>query len=157
RGETISLRLMQTPLRRALFDTGEIPGFGWACFAAVDGDAPADIVAASELVLANGHVQVEIDAESGTYAIVADELRVEGLGRLVDDGDGGDTYNYSPPAADRVVERPDAVRITVLESGPVRARTRIEADYTWPAHAVGDLRSCSARSDETVAVTVVTT
>ena len=39
----------------------------------------------------------------------------------------------------------------------MRARVQIAADYTWPAYAVGDFRSCSARSDETVAVTVTTT
>ncbi len=157
RGETVSLRLLQTPLRRALFDTGDVPGFGWSCFSAVDGDAPGGNVGATETILANGHLQVEIDAATGTYAIVAEELRVSGLGRLVNDGDGGDTYNYSPPTVDRVIDTPDAVRVTALESGPVRARVQIDADYTWPAFAHGDARSCSARSDETVAVTVRTT
>jgi mannosylglycerate hydrolase len=157
-GETVSLRLFQTPLRRALFDTGEVAGFGWSCFTAVDGDAPDNGGAhATETILANGRLQVEIDAATGTYAIVADELRVAGLGRLVDDGDGGDTYNYSPPEVDRVINTPDAVRLTALESGPVRARVRIDADYTWPAYAHGDARSCTARSDETVVVTVSTT
>jgi mannosylglycerate hydrolase len=156
-GNTSSLRLLAAPLRRVLFDTGAIAGFGWATFTSVDGDAPDGNVAASETILANGHVQVEIDAATATYAIVADGLRVAGLGRLVDDGDGGDTYNYSPPAADRTIDRPDATRITTLESGPLRARVRIDADYTWPAHAIGDLRSCRARSEETVAVTVSTT
>jgi hypothetical protein len=156
-GETVSLRLFQTPLRRALFDTGEVAGFGWSCFTAVDGDAPGGAVHATESILANGHLQVEVDAATGTYAIVAEELRVPGLGRIVDDGDGGDTYNYSPPEVDRVVDTPDAVRVTALEHGPVRARVQIDADYTWPAYAHGDARSCSARSDETVAVTVRTT
>ena len=157
RGETISLRLFAAPLRRALFDTGEISGFGWSCFTAVDGDAPGGAVTASETTLANEHLLVEIDVPTGTYALTAEGVRVSGLGRLVDDGDGGDSYNYSPPAADRVVDAPDAVRVTDLERGSVRARVQIDTDYTWPAYAIGDLRSCSARSDETVAVTVSTT
>jgi hypothetical protein len=157
RGETVSLRLFATPLRRALFDTGEIGGYGWACFSAVDGEAPGGAVTASEVSLANEHLVVEVDATTGTYAITADGRRVAGLGRLVDDGDGGDTYNYSPPADDRVIDTPDAVRVTALESGPVRARVQIDTDYTWPAFAIGDLRSCRARSDETLAVTVSTT
>ncbi len=86
-----------------------------------------------------------------------DGISVAGLGRLVDGGDGGDTYNYSPPDIDRIVDRPDAVRIETIESGPVRARIRIESDYTWPACAIGDDRACSERSDATVGVTVVTT
>ena len=157
RGETASLRLLAAPLRKAVFDTGELAGFGWSCFEAVDGDAPGGAVTGSETTLANEHLLVEIDDTTGTYAMTAQGLRAVGLGRLVDSGDGGDTYNYSPPAADRVVDRPDAVRVTALERGSVRARVRIDSDYTWPAHAIGDLRSCSARSDETVGVTVSTT
>src|SRR6185436_11615601 len=84
-------------------------------------------------------------------------LRVAGCGRLVDDGDGGDTYNYSPPDDDVVVDRPDMVRIDTPETGPVRARVTIEAEYTWPALAVGDERSCSRRSEETVRASVRTT
>ncbi len=47
--------------------------------------------------------------------------------------------------------RRNACVVTPLETGPVRRRVRIDADYTWPADAIGDFRSCSARSDETVA------
>ena len=63
---------------------------------------------------------------TGTYSIeTADGLRVAGLGRLVDGGDGGDTYNYSPPDDDRVVDTPDAVRVTTLET---RSGARPRAD-----------------------------
>ena len=99
-----------------------------------------------------------VDSGDGTYRIeTTDGLRLTGLGRLVDGGDGGDTYNYSPPAEDLVVERPDAVRVTTLETGPVRARVLVETDYTWPAYAIGGEESCSARSTETEPVTVRTT
>jgi alpha-mannosidase len=157
RGETVSLRLFASPLRRALFDTGDVSGFGWSCFSAVDGDAPGGAVSASGTTLENEHLRVEVDPSTGTYAITSGELRVSGLGRLVDGGDGGDTYNYSPPAVDRIVDAPDGVRITTLERGSVRARVQIDADYRWPAYAIGDLRSCSGRSEETVMVTVSTT
>ena len=76
---------------------------------------------------------------------------------MVDGGDGGDTYNYSPPATDRLVERPDAVRVQTVEAGPVRARVLVESDYTWPARALGDDKWCTARSDETEKITVRTT
>jgi alpha-mannosidase len=79
------------------------------------------------------------------------------LGKLVDGGDGGDTYNYSPPDADVVIDRPDRVSMTTLEEGPVRARVLIEADYVLPIDASGDLRSCTHRSHETVTVPVRTT
>ena len=47
---------------------------------------------------------INVDPSDGTYAIeTSDGLRVAGLGRLVDGGDGGDTYNYSPPTDDIVI------------------------------------------------------
>ena len=159
---TIRVRMLAAPLRRVLFDTGEIAGFGWSCFTPVDAETgPAEseaTVSAAERVLANEHVRVEVDPGDGTYAIrLPDGTVVSGLGRLIDGGDGGDTYNYSPPATDRLIDTPDAVRVTTIERGPVRARVRVESDYSWPARAYGDERSCSARSDEVVAVTVTTT
>ncbi len=80
-----------------------------------------------------------------------------GANRLVDGGDGGDTYNYSPPDDDTVVDRPTAVRVETTERGPVRARVLVVATYELPRHAVGDERSCSRRSDETELVEVRTT
>jgi alpha-mannosidase len=157
-GATMKVRLMVAPARRVLFDTGEVPGFGWSTFTPADGPSPPGVVVATESALANDHLRVVVDELDGTYAIETnDGLRVAGLGRLVDGGDGGDTYNYSPPAEDLVVDRPDAVRVHSLETGPVRAKLLVESDFTWPAAAVGDARSCSRRSDATERVTVRTT
>ena len=153
-GHTLRIQLVNAPQRRVLFDTGIIDGFGWSCFTPADGESPAGTVQG----LANEFFTVEIDATTGTFAITTtDGHRVEGLGRLVDGGDGGDTYNYSPPATDLVVDRPDEVAVEELETGPVRARTTIWSTYTLPAYAPGDLRACTRRSDETVKVTIATT
>ena len=98
----------------------------------------------------------------GTYTIdAADGLRVAGLGRLVDGGDGGDTYNYSPPD-----DRPRRRRARLgarrrrSNAGPVRARVAIDADYTWPdardrrrarrARARSDADRCASRSRTTL-------
>ncbi|HEY5171117.1 MAG TPA: glycoside hydrolase family 38 C-terminal domain-containing protein, partial [Acidimicrobiia bacterium] len=163
-GHTMRLRLQVAPVRHLLFDTGEIEGFGWSCFTPVDGPAPAPANAAPGVAarrdgreMSNEHLRIVVDPTDGTYAIeTAGGLRVAGCGRLVDGGDGGDTYNYSPPDDDIVVDRPDAVRVEVPEAGPVRARIAIEAEYTWPAFAVGDDRACSRRSEETVRARVRT-
>jgi alpha-mannosidase len=107
--------------------------------------------------LDNGLVRVEVDPEDGTFSITdRNGLRVERLNRYADGGDGGDTYTWCPPAVDAVIDRPETVRITVEESGPLRARVAIAAGYRWPAHADGDERACTARSPATVAVTIVT-
>jgi alpha-mannosidase len=56
---------------------------------------------------------------------------------LVDGGDLGDSYNYSPPGQDSFVDAPRSVEVLVSERGPVRARVRITATYAWPDHVDG--------------------
>jgi mannosylglycerate hydrolase len=155
-GATFRFRVLMPPTRDVIFAADAVPGFGWRTYTAVDGEGPGSDVTARPATIANEHLEVRIDGE--TYSIrTRDGLTIDGLGRLVDGGDGGDTYNYSPPGEDVVVDRPEAVEVHVLEAGPVRARVRIDATYRWPTHAVGDQRSCSRRAEETAAVTVRTT
>jgi len=57
-------------------------------------------------------------------------LRYTGLHRLVDEGDAGDEYNFSPPA--RNAELADPVRnfsSTVIETGPLRASLEARFDF----------------------------
>jgi alpha-mannosidase len=158
RGERVHFRIVGAPIRTVLFETGEVPGFGWRTFRPVEGTGPAGPVAGTDGALGNEHLRVAIDGGDGTYAISTnDGLELRGLGRLVDGGDGGDTYTYSPPATDRVVEQPDTVAVEVIERGPLRARAVITSTYTWPTHALGDATACSARSDTTATATVRTT
>ena len=74
---------------------------------------------------------------------------MSGLGRLVDDGDDGDTYTYAPPAGDLVVDQPEAVTVELIESGPVRGRLRVTCRYSWPAGLVDGQRA-GARPAEVV-------
>jgi alpha-mannosidase len=83
-------------------------------------------------------------------------VEVAGLDRLVDGGDGGDTYNYSPPADDEIIEDPAWVRVTMLEHGPVRARLLVERIYEIPAFAIGNAVACTRRSEEQVNLEVHT-
>src|SRR5262249_58637026 len=73
---------------------------------------------------------------------------VESL-RIIDGGDFGDSYNYAPPAEDRIVDRPVEQRVEVLESSSLRARLLVERTYEWPRAVEAD---GSARSDEAVSV-----
>jgi hypothetical protein len=147
RGAEVRFVLTHAPARRVLFETGRIEGFGWSSFTARDGRSST-----------GDELRIDVDHDDGTFSIeLPDGLRVDGLGRLVDGGDGGDTYNYSAPDRDRIVDRPDDVAVTMLESGPARARVRIDAIYTVPARANGDHRRCTSRSDETVPMRVRTT
>ena len=82
--------------------------------------------------LANGLVTVAVDLADGTFAVDG----VAGFGRLVDGGDLGDSYNYSPPAGDALVDRPtgggDRGR-----AGPGPGRGVVTATYLWPDHVDG--------------------
>jgi len=138
--------------RRVLVRALDVPGFGFrrigtAAHDPTDAESP-DPVTVDGLVLANGLVSVVLDPASGTFSV---DGRA-GFGRLVDDGDAGDTYNWCPPDTDQVVDRPDRVIIEVRESGPLRARAVITTTWTWPEHLVAGARA-GARSVD-IATTV---
>jgi mannosylglycerate hydrolase len=156
-GATIAIRQRRAPVREVVFAAGTVTGFGWQTYRAVEGEGPATAVRAEGLAIGNEHLRVEVDPHDGTLSIQSDGVRITGANRYVDGGDGGDTYNYSPPAIDTVVDRPISVDVAVAESGPVRARTVVTARYLLPARAEGDERSCARRVDETVATDVRTT
>ncbi len=154
---TFNVKVHNAPVREMLVAIPPTPGFGWRTFAAAEGEGPATGLATGDGWLANEHLRVEVDADAGTWTVeTGDGVRVAGLGRLVDGGDGGDTYNYSPPTDDVVIDRPESVVVTTLDSGPVRAGILVQSTYRWPERAIGDMFSCSRRSDETVPVRVDT-
>jgi hypothetical protein len=114
------------PERRALVLAGPVPAFGWSRWAPRSADHPVERRGSSGLT--NGLVTVEVDPVDGTWAL--DGHR--GLGRLVDDGDAGDTYNWCPPEEGDVVDRPAEVTVEVTEAGPLRGRIVIRAAYEVP-------------------------
>ncbi|MGW5672837.1 glycoside hydrolase family 38 C-terminal domain-containing protein, partial [Micromonospora sp. NPDC003776] len=103
----------------------------------------------------NGLLRVEV-AEDGTLALsTPDGLRVDGVGRLVDGGDVGDSYNYAPPAADELVDKPRAVRTVVVHDGPVVAVLDVVREYRWPVGADVDAGSRRVEHETTVVTTRV--
>jgi mannosylglycerate hydrolase len=140
----VRIRIDQPPVRRVLARVTDVPGFGYQPLEPV---VPAHPVTVEEpadpadptgaLVMTNGLVTVAFDRNDGTFAIDG----VAGFGRLVDGGDFGDSYNYSPPTGDRIVDTPDSVTVTVDERGPVRAVISLAARYTWPDYVDGMTRS----------------
>ncbi|HMD46335.1 MAG TPA: hypothetical protein VKG43_09255 [Acidimicrobiales bacterium] len=150
---SVRVRLDQPPARRILARMADVPGFGWAPLAPAPlvnparADSPADDAPSGTIVLTNGLVEVAVDPADGTFAIDG----VAGFGRLVDGGDLGDSYNYSPPGTDRLVDTPEAVTVVAADRGPVRSCAVITSTYRWPDKAVA-----SGRVGEHV-VDVVTT
>ena len=102
-----------------------------------------------ERVLDNGLVQVRVDGD-GTLTVSADGVTLRGVGRLVDGGDPGDSYNYAPPAHDVLVSEPTQVSVTALGSeGPVIGALRVDRRYELPV--ASDL---AGRSDATESTAV---
>jgi alpha-mannosidase len=93
--------------------------------------SPASPAIANGTRLENAHLTCDLRAD-GTLAVMDRQtgLRYHGLLKLVDQGDAGDEYNFSPPASNP--EPPDPMRrltSTVQDAGPLRARLEARYDY----------------------------
>jgi alpha-mannosidase len=136
------VRLVQPPVTELLARV-EAPGYGWNRWQPLD----VEPVVATATTLGNGLVTVEV-AGDGTFSVDG----LAGFDRLVDDGDHGDTYNYSPPEHDLVVDAPTATTVELVEAGPLRARLRVTRTYAWPER-VADRRR-TGEVDTTVTTTI---
>ncbi|MER5791021.1 alpha-mannosidase [Streptomyces sp. NPDC001980] len=121
-----------------------VPAAGLAAFRVGSGDdrptapAPRPATATAD-TLSNGLVEVAVAVDGTLDVTGVDGTALSGVGRLVDGGDRGDSYNYAPPAHDVLVSEPVRVGVELLESGPLRARLRVTRVYEWPeALADGD-------------------
>jgi hypothetical protein len=145
----VFVQLDQPRTRRVLAKSDEVAGFGWRELEplALGHRVEVDDEAA---VLDNGLVRVAVDRRDGTFSING----TPGFGRLVDVGDLGDSYNYSPPAHDTVVDAPRIVSVTIVERGPVRATVSIAATYLWPDHVDGGSQRRVGEHEVVVTTTV---
>jgi mannosylglycerate hydrolase len=134
------------------------PGLGYATAREIQGDeadveAVPNAVERSERMLGNGLVELEVD-DAGTFRLTGGGVTLEGVGRIVDGGDAGDSYNYGPPSADRIVETPVSVEVRPGAPGPLRGELTIVRAFEWPRGLTAD---ASGRSDRSVLTEVHTT
>ncbi|HEX9683965.1 MAG TPA: glycoside hydrolase family 38 C-terminal domain-containing protein [Acidimicrobiales bacterium] len=118
---------------RALARVTDVPAFGWTMWTPRPLDVePVEVTQPVDrpVLMSNGFTTVCIDPDHGTFSL--DETA--GMVRLVDGGDLGDTYNYSPPVTDDLVAIPESEEVTVEASGPVVGRIRVLRTYHWPTH-----------------------
>ena len=140
--------------RRTLQAMVPAPALGATALTPVPGEGEIDHpVDAADHTLGNGFVTVTVEAD-GTLTLDGEGAHLTGVGRLVDAGDVGDTYNYGPPTNDRVVDVPETVEVELLASGPVRGTLRVRRTYRWPVGLTADR---TARSDDTRRVITDTT
>jgi alpha-mannosidase len=115
--------------------------------------SPDVAVTAATRRLENSHLACEL-LPNGTITILDRQtgLRYQGLNRLVDEGDAGDEYNFSPPALNP--QTVDSVRnfsSTVAETGPLRASLEARFDLAVYDGLRADRR---ARSDREIMLPV---
>ncbi|RFS84161.1 alpha-mannosidase [Actinomadura spongiicola] len=164
------VRILADP-RRTVAALVDVPPLGLTTLSPVpspSSDEAGGPVTARESVLDNGLLRAEIHAD-GTLGLRTPSGRVvEGVGRVVDGGDLGDTYNHAPPAHDRLVGDPSTVHVEPVWSGPpscggttphaprkglLLAAYDIVRTYRWPVS--GDVDG-DARSEAEEDVTVTT-
>lgn len=122
--------------RRILTGRVEVPALGWTCVrAAEEGRAPAasDPVSVTDRSMTNGLVRVDVHPDGTLRLEAADGTVLDGVGRIVDGGDRGDTYNYAPPGRDGVVDRPTSTDTELIVTGSTRSVLAVRRTYDWPA------------------------
>jgi mannosylglycerate hydrolase len=141
--EIWEVRIVARP-RRTLAAHVPVHPLGWSSVRPARGAGAVESpVVASSNGLANGLLRVSV-ADDGTLGL----NHTRGMGRLVDGGDVGDSYNYAPPEHDDVVDTPDEVRVETVAAGPVRGEVRITRSYRWQDAPVEVTTSVELRAGE---------
>ena len=139
--------------RRTVLADIPAPALGWTAVRPVQREAAvATPVEVRDDGISNGLLDIEVAAD-GTLALRTSDGVLEGVGRLVDGGDFGDSYNYAPPGSDTLVDTPEDVSTEVLADGPLRGELAVTRVFRWP---LGLADGGSARSTAS-ALTPVTT
>ncbi|HEX7224931.1 MAG TPA: hypothetical protein VF367_05070, partial [Candidatus Limnocylindria bacterium] len=142
--------------RRTLAADVPVPALGWTAVRAVEGhgDVTDGVrMARDGRTMTNGLLAVNV-ADDGTFRLeTADGVVAEGVGRIVEGGDVGDSYNYGPPGTDEIVASPTTTAVHADLLGPVRGRLVVRRTYDWPAGA--DV-AASTRIPSSAATEVVT-
>jgi mannosylglycerate hydrolase len=125
---------------RILVQAPEIPALGWGAFPLVGGEPSPDSAEDGVRIdggnrIENSYLSVEV-AQDGTYTLEHKDsgLVFDGLGRLVDGGEWGDTYNYSPPPNDFAVSDPIETSVELAYNGYLGAGFRVVRRYSIPSH-----------------------
>ena len=155
--ETLWELVVLAPDRRQILVQVEVPPLGWATVeTGAAGRVPAaakPAVVATDRSLANGLVTVTA-AEDGTVNLGGAGSALAGVGRLVDGGEFGDSYNYGPPADDTIVEKALTVVMEGGAAGPLLGSFVVRRRYDWP---VAVEPTGATRTAATVATDVTTT
>ncbi len=116
---------------------------GWTAFT-------PEPVHVTESTLDNGLVSVSVREDGCLSVVAADGTALDGVGRIVDGGDVGDTYNYGPPLQDSMVDAAGEGRTEIAARGPLLGALVVDRTYRWPAGLTPDGTARSAEVHDTV-------
>ena len=154
--DTWQVRIVARP-RRRLAASVPVPALGWTALQPVPDHVTADGAVQLDATgrrMSNGLLSVAVDDDGTVTVESVDGTVSRGIGRIVDGGDFGDSYNYGAPTDDTIVDTPASVEVVANLTGPIRARVHIRRRYDWPR---GVLADGSARTVETEPTVVTTT
>jgi len=140
--ERVEIHLHRSDLRVAAA-LDRTPALGFSTVSLAPGDALAGGAVADLDGLRNEHLRLRVSVDGLAVEHLATGWELEGLHRLLDVADRGDTYNFSPLPGDRPLEA-RLVSWEVVEPGPVRATLRLRYMLAIPASLTPD-RSARAR------------
>ncbi len=117
----------------------DVPALGYKTYYLVRGQQqvgapPAVTYSEKERVLENEYLRVAV-RDNGTLSLTDKRTGqvYDDLSYFEDGGDAGDTYDYSFPEKDRVINSmQEQAEITLEEAGPLMARIKVELALTLP-------------------------
>jgi alpha-mannosidase len=130
--------------RRRLAFRAELPPLGYRVYRTVSVARAPELmqaqaaarapIEASDLVLDNGRLRLEVDPDTGWIRSLRDlatsvQLAGEGLARAIVLDDPSDTWSHDLVAYDRAVGPFLPVSVRLVESGPVRATIRVDGRF----------------------------
>jgi alpha-mannosidase len=124
------------------------PALGWTSVRPAQTQGSVENwVRASEAGLANELLEVTV-ASDGTLELLGSGRELQGVGRLVDGRDVGDSYNYAPSEDDVLADEPDEVRVELVSAGPVRGELEVVRGYRWQDERVEVTTAVELRAGE---------
>ncbi|MCL4545880.1 MAG: hypothetical protein M1118_15040, partial [Chloroflexi bacterium] len=134
------------------FVAHDIPGFGMKLFRFQPMAVSPSALSRSqpEATIENEYLSLQVNSENGTVRLIDKDTGTVywDLNSIVDGGDAGDEYTYSPPSQDRLVRGPASPpSVTLEEKGPARQVLRVEMVLQLPKGLSDDRQ---ARSLDTV-------
>jgi alpha-mannosidase len=123
---------------RILFEPASVPSVGWSSYRLEPGEAAASLLIASERRLENAFYRLELDEEGAITSLIDKRLDREvipqgeraNVWQLFQDGPEREAaWNIHDTFEKRQYPFIEPARVSVVESGPVRAIVRVERTY----------------------------